>query len=255
MERNPKALPQFYEFIAQNNIPSTSQVNQFQYEEFFRDLIEKNNKDILHIVFSSGLSGSYNQAVEASKTINAEFPNHKVEVIDSLAASSGYGLLVDEAADLWEGGMTFSDLSKWVYDNRNKLHHQFFSTELKYLRRTGRISGPTATVATALRICPIMKINNQGKIIAYDKAFGKKRAVEKSLDTMEKNAVDGKNYSGKVFISHSNTLKDAEKVAAEIKKKFPNVKDVRLFNIGTIIAAQTGPGTIAIFFNGNERTK
>ena len=117
------------------------------------------------------------------------------------------------------------------------------------------MSGAAATIGAILNICPIMRLDDGGRIIAYDKVRGKKKAIARTVDTMEAHAENGKDYSGKCFISHSNCLEDAETLRSAIEERFPNLKGkIRIFDIGTIIVAHCGPGTVAVYFVGDERT-
>ena len=171
-----------------------------------------------------------------------------------MCASSGYGMLVDYAADLRDEGASIDEVAEWVDKARHKVQHQFFSTDLKYYRKSGRMSGAAATVATILNICPILRIDDKGKIIAYDKVRGKRNAINYIMNVIAEHADGGENYSGKVFISHSNTIEDAEDTKKEIERRFKKIDGkVKIFNIGTIIASHTGPGTVAVFFMGDER--
>ena len=251
MDRDPEALPKFYELL-KTEIPSTSQINEFQYVDFFTELLEKG--DVLHIVFGSGMTKSMQGAAAAAEKVREKFPERKLVVIDSLCSSSGYGLLVDAAADLRDEGKSIDEVSKWVDEYRHKVHHHFFSTDLKYFRRSGRMSGAAATVATVLNICPIMKLDADGKIIAYDKVRGKRNAIAHIINTMETHAEGGNDYKGKVFISNANTIDDAMATKKAIEEHFPNINGgVQIYNIGTIIASHTGPGTVAVFFFGDDR--
>ena len=251
MLRDPQALPNFYETI-KTQMPRTSQVNTYKYVEFFDELLKKG--DVLHIAFGSGMSSSVQNAMNAAEQLREKYPERKITVIDSLGSSSGYGLLVDSAADLRDAGKTLEEVAQWVLENRNKVHHQFFSTDLKYFRRGGRVSGAAATIGTVLGICPLMYLNDEGRIIAYDKIRGKQNAMRRTIDMMEKHAEGGREYSGKCFLCHSNCLADAEATKAAIMERFPKVPDVRICDIGTIIGSHTGPVTVAIFFFGDERT-
>ncbi len=253
MERDPNSLPQFYERLKEGQIPTTSQINQFAYEEFFKEILDE-GKDVLHLCFGTGMTQSYAQAVNAVESLKVAYPDRKIVVIDTTCSSSGYGMIVDDAADLYEEGKSLEEIAKYVEDNKYHIHHQFYTTDLKYFKRTGRVSGPAASIGAVLKICPLMHLNHAGKIIAYSKVMGKKNALKATLDWMENHALDGKNYNGKIFISHSNALEDAINTKNEIEKRFPNlVGKVRIFNIGTIIASHTGPGTVAIYFHGDER--
>lgn len=253
MGKDPNSLNRFYDFLKKGHIPTTSQINQFTYEEFFRKELSEGN-DLLHLCFGTGMTQSYNQAVNAAEVVRKEFPERKLIVIDTTCSSSGYGMIVDDAADLWDEGKSLQEVATYVEENKYNIHHQFFTTDLKYFKRTGRVSGPTASIGTVLRICPLMHLNHAGRIIAYSKVMGKRNAMKATLDWMEKHAKDGKNYNRKIFISHSHALEDAEAVKSQIEERFPNLKDkVRIFDIGTIIASHTGPGTVAIYFHGDVR--
>ena len=252
MGRDPEALPRFYRFLEEGKLPQTSQINVAAYMDFFENLLQKG--DLLHIAFTSGQSGSVHNAQAAGKLLQEKYPDRKIVVIDSLCSSSGYGLLVDEAADLRDAGRSLEETAQWVLANRNKVHHQFFSSDMTQFRRTGRVSGAAAMVATVLNICPIMRLNDEGRIIAYDKVRGRANAVKETIRVMRNHVQDGVNYSGKCLICHSDDPVDGERARAEICAEFPKA-DVHLLKIGTIIGAHCGPGTVAVFFYGNERPK
>ena len=252
MGRDPEALPHFYEMLKNGALPSTSQLNTFQYTEFFEELLKKG--DLLHIAFGSGMTGSVKNAMEAAEALREKYPERRLIVVDSLCSSSGYGLLVDMAADMRDRGDSMEAIAAWVEQNRNKVHHQFFSTDLKYFKRSGRVSGAAATVGAILNICPIMRLDDKGRIIAYDKVRGKKNAIRETLRTMEAHVQDGVNYAGKCFVCHSNCPTEAEEAKAAVQARFPHIAgDIRVCDIGTIIASHCGPGTVAVFFMGDER--
>jgi DegV family protein with EDD domain len=252
MGRDPAALPRFYGFLSAGKIPSTTQVNEFRYYDFFEEQLKKG--DLLHIAFGSGMTSSVNNAFKAAESLREKYPDRKLVVIDSLCSSSGYGLLVDGAADLRDRGCTLEETAQWVMEQRQNVHHQFFSTDLKYYRRSGRMSGAAAMVAAILGICPIMRLEDHGKIIAYDKVRGKTAAIARTLDMMEQHAVGGRDYSQKCFICHSNCLPEAERTRDAVAARFPHIQgEIRICDIGTIIASHCGPGTVAVFFFGDKR--
>ena len=252
MGRDPEALPHFYEMLKAGTLPSTSQLNTFQYTEFFEELLKKG--DLLHIAFGSGMTGSVKNALEAAEALREKYPERRLIVVDSLCSSSGYGLLVDMAADMRDRGDSMEAIAAWVEQNRNKVHHQFFSTDLKYFKRSGRVSGAAATVGAILNICPIMRLDDKGRIIAYDKVRGKKNAIRETLRTMEAHVQNGVNYAGKCFVCHSNCPVEAEETKAAVQARFPHISgEIRVCDIGTIIASHCGPGTVAVFFMGDER--
>ena len=253
MGRDPEALPRFYGFLKEGKLPQTSQINVAAYTEFFEKLLDKGG-DVLHIAFTSGQSGSVHNAFLAAEELKDRYPGQRLVVIDSLCSSSGYGLLVDYAADMRDEGKTLDEVAQWVLDNRNKVHHQFFSSDMTQFRRTGRVSGAAAAVATVLNICPIMRLDDKGAIKAYSKVRGKKKAVETTVDTMEQCARNGRDYDGKCFVCHSQCPEDARLVIEAVEERFPKLKGkIRLCDIGTIIGSHAGQGTVAVFFIGDER--
>ena len=252
MGRDPEALPKFYGFLAEGKLPTTAQLNEFQYETFFDNLLQQG--DVLHIAFGSGMTASVQNAMLAAETLWEKYPERRLVVIDSLCSSSGYGLLVDGAADLRDAGKSLDEVADWVLAHRQNVHHQFYSTELKFYRRSGRMSGAAAAIGTVLGICPIMRLDDKGRIIAYDKVRGKKNAVARTVETMKRHAEGGEAYSGKVFICHSNCPADAEATKAAVAAAFPHIDgEIRICNIGTIVASHSGPGTVAVFFFGDAR--
>ena len=253
MLRDPQALPNFYRLLDAGKLPHTSQVNTQRYVEFFDELLQKG--DVLHIAFGSGLSSSANNALAAMKEAAARHPERTIRVVDSLAASSGHGLFVDYIADMRDAGCTLEEAHQWAEANKLNINHQFFSTDLTHLRRNGRVSGPAAMLGTLLGICPIMHLNAEGRIIAYDKVRGKGNAVKETLRVMKERAEGGAQYSGKCFISHSDSIETAEKLREMVLQTFPNLKEVRIYDIGTIIASHTGRGTVALFFKGKDRSE
>ena len=253
MGRDPAALDRFYKFMDDGKFPATSQINVFKYTDYFESLLRLYSGDILHIAMGSGMSPSVSNAVEAAAALKEKYPERTIKVIDSLCSCGGYGILVDLAADLRDEGHSFEDLVDYIEQSKIRVHHQFFSTDLKYFKRSGRVSGATATVATILGICPIMHLNSTGHIIAYDKVRGKKKAIETTVNTMLADVEEGSNYTGKCVICHSNCIEAATETANLVKKTFPQLPEVKLSNIGTIIASHSGPGTVALFFFGKPR--
>lgn len=255
MERDPEALDRFYAMLAQGKLPKTSQINQATYTEFFEEILKSGN-DLLHLAFGSGMSGSVNNAFSAAEELREKYPDQKIAVVDSLCSSSGYGLLVDTAADMRDAGCTLDETARWLEANRNRVHHQFFSTDLTHFRRSGRVSGATATIGTILGICPIMRLNAEGRIISYDKVRGKKKAIAETLRVMMEHIENGTAYDGKCYICNSRCPEEAELLKESIEKNFLNLTGkVKIFQIGTIIASHCGPGTTAVFFMGDERAE
>lgn len=243
----------FYKKMADGSMTKTSQPNAEEYTNYFRPFLES-GKDILHLTLSSGISGAYNSACIARDMLSEEFPDRKIYIIDSLAASSGFGFLMDAIADKRDEGLTIDELKDWTENNLLYDNHWFFSTTLTYFIRGGRISKTAGTVGNMLNICPLMNVNNEGKLIVRDKIRSKRKVIKAIVDKMEQLARDGLEYNGKCFISNSACYEDARAVADLIESRFPKLDGkVQIFNIGTVIGSHTGPGTVALFFWGNKR--
>lgn len=253
MGRDPKALPHFYELLAAGKLPQTSQINVAQYMEFFEELLKKGG-DVLHLGFTSGQSGSINNAFLAADLLKEKYPDQRLLVVDTLCSSSGYGMLVDTVADMRDAGVSLDEAYQWVMDNRNRVHHQFFSTDMTQFRRTGRVSGAAAAIATVLNICPLMRLDSRGAIKAYDKVRGRHKALEATVDAMEQHAQGGREYDQRCWLCHSQCPELAQQMVDALEERFPHVKGkIRIFDIGTIIGSHAGPGTVAVFFYGDER--
>ena len=248
-------LPEFYQKMADGAMTKTSQVNADEFVDYFRPFLQE-GKDILHFTLSSGISGVYNSACIARDMLLEEFPDRKIYMIDSLAASSGYGLLMDELATKRDEGLDFDALKDWATEHLLNLNHWFFSGDLTFFIRGGRISKTAGTIGNMLNICPLMNVNNEGKLIVREKVRSKKKVIKAIVGKMEELARDGLNYDGKCYISQSACYEDARAVADLIESKFPNLNGkVEINNIGTVIGSHTGPGTVALFFWGQERTE
>ena len=246
---------EFYGLIENGALPTTAQVTPEELISLWTPIL-KEGYDILHIEFSSGLSGGYASALLAQEEIKKSFPDNKVVLVDSLAASAGYGLLVDKAVELKNSGLGLEALATWLEENKLRLRHWFFSTNLQHFKRGGRISGPAAAIGTLLKICPVMDVNCEGKLIIRKKVAGKKKAVKELFDIMCSEAEGGTNYSGKCYISHSKVYGDASELAALVNGAFRKLNgEVEIDNIGTVIGSHTGPGTVALFyFSTTKRT-
>lgn len=243
-------IDKFYAEMEKGADTSTSQVNVNEYEEYFGRFLEQ-GKDVLHITLSTGLSGTYNSAEIAAQTLREKYPQRKLIIIDSLAASSGFGLLMDELADRRDSGESIEDTAEWARSHRLLLNHWFFSTDLTYYIKGGRISKVPGMIGTVLNICPLLNVDRDGRLKPRFKVRGKQKAIRRIEELMEENAEDGLDYSGKCYISQSACFEDARKLADLIESRFRRLKGKVLINhIGTTIGSHTGPGTIALFFWG-----
>ena len=246
-------FPVFYKAMADGAETSTSQVNISQYLELFTPILES-GRDILHVCLSSGLSGTYNSATSAALIAREQFPDRKIYIVDSLGASSGYGLIMETLADLRDGGMDIEALHQWIEENKLRMNHWFFSTDLSFYVKGGRISKTAGFIGGVLGICPLLNMDEQGHLIPRAKIRSKKKVIQEMLLRMEQYADTGLDYDGKCFISQSECYDDARALADLIEAKFPKLNGkVEINYVGTTIGSHTGPGTVALFFWGRDR--
>lgn len=247
------SFKEFYDAMRNGAMTKTSQINADEFIEYFEGFL-KEGKDILHVSLSSGISGVLNSAQIAQQELCERYPDRKIYIVDSLAASSGYGLLMDKLADLRDEGKTIDEVYKWVNDNKLNMHHWFFTSDLTYLVRGGRVSKASGAIGGMLNICPLLNVSNEGKLTARQKIRTKKKVIRATVDKMAEVAENGLDYSGKCYISQSDCYEDAREVADLIEERFPKLDGkVEIYDIGTTIGSHTGPGTVALFFWGNTR--
>ena len=223
---------QFYREMAAGKPTKTSQVNVEEFVEYFEPFL-KEGKDILHLTLSSGISGVLNSANLARDLLAEKYPERTIVIVDSLAASSGYGLLMDKLADLRDEGKSLTEVAHFAEKNKLRLHHWFFSSDLTFFIRGGRISKTSGFIGGLLNICPLMNVDYLGRLIPRYKIRTKKKVIKAIVDKMIEHAENGTDYSGKCYISNSACYEDAR--------------------AGTTIGSHTGPGTVALFFWGDER--
>ncbi len=243
----------FYKAMENGAETRTSQINTEEFVQYFTPFLEAGN-DVLHVSLSSGISGVSNSASIAAKELMEKYPERKVLVVDSLGASSGYGLIMDKLADLRDEGKTIDEVYDWIMKNRLRLHHWFLSTDLTFYVKGGRISKAAGWFGTVLNICPLLNMDNLGRLIPRYKIRGKKKVLAEIVNKMEEHAEGGLNYSGKCYISNSACYDDARAVADAVEARFPHLNGkVEINSVGTTIGSHTGPGTVALFFWGDER--
>ena len=242
---------EFYEAMRNGSMPTTAQVNP----ENAKTLLEpylKEGKDILHIAFSSGLSGTYNSSRIAAEELMEEYPDRRIIVVDSLSASLGQGLLVWLAQQKKELGQTLEDVADWVEKNKLKMVHLFTVDDLNHLYRGGRVSRTTAIVGSMLNIKPVLHVDNEGKLTAIGKVRGRKKALQELVKLMDEKIGSFGADCDTIFISHGDCEQDAQYVAAKVKEKY-NIKNIIINQVGATIGAHSGPGTMALFFVGDVR--
>ena len=243
----------FYQRMISGEESRTSQVNMTEYLDFWRPFLEE-GKDIIHLTLSSGISGTVNSARTAAEELRKDYPEREIYVVDSLAASSGFGLLVDKLAELRDQGYSLKELHHYAEENKLRVHHWFFSSDLTFYIRGGRVSRTAGFFGKMLNICPLLNVDYQGRLIPRDKIRTKKRVIREIVARMDEHLQNGPHYAEKCFISHSDCLEDAQAVARLITEHYPQLQNkIQIFPIGSTIGAHTGPGTVALFFWGDLR--
>ncbi|MGM9662502.1 MAG: DegV family protein [Oscillospiraceae bacterium] len=247
------SFPAFYQAMRDGADTHTSMVSTGEYISYFTPFLQA-GKDILHVTLSGGLSGSVNGARSAAEVLREQFPERKVLVVDSLGASSGYGLLMETLADLRDGGMGLEELYDWAEHNKLRLNHWFFSTDLSFYVKGGRISKTAGVFGGLLGICPLLNMDGQGHLVPREKIRSKKKVIQEIVNRMEQYADGGLDYDGKCYISQSDCYEDAREVADLVEARFKKLNGkVEINYVGTTIGSHTGPGTVALFFWGKER--
>ena len=251
--RADNSLPyeQFYKKMREGCMPTTSQVNPEEAKEKFLEYI-KINKNIIHIAFSSGLSGTYNSARIAAQEVMEEQPGCRITVVDSLAASMGEGLFVHKALQQQEAGMGYDELVQWLEDNKQHVCHYFTVDDLFHLYRGGRVSKAAAVLGTMINIKPVLNVDGEGHLIPQSKVRGRRKSLNALVDFMEQKMGSFRDKNDIVFISHGDCYDDAVYVQEQVKKRF-GIENFLIAPIGPTIGTHSGPGTVALFFMGDAR--
>ena len=242
---------EFYDSMRNGALPTTAQVNP----ENARLMMEpylKQGLDILHIAFSSGLSGTYNSTRIAAEELAEEYPDRKIMVIDSLAASLGQGLLIHYAQKKKEAGEDMETVAAWVEEHKNNIVHLFTVDDLNHLYRGGRVSRTTAFVGSMLNIKPVMHVDEEGKLIPVGKIRGQKKSILELARLMDERIGSYKDSCDTIFISHGDCEDEAHFLEAKIKEKY-QINTVIINPVGATIGAHSGPGTLALFFLGDTK--
>ncbi len=239
----------FYEAMRQGAKTRTSQTNASAFIEVFRSIAAK-GEQVLYVSLSSGLSGTYNSALLARQTVVEEYPGASISVVDSLSASLGQGLLVRAALDMRQAGHSREETTQWLEDNKLKMNHWFTVEDLEYLRRGGRISNLKAAVGGILNVKPVLNMDDTGHLSPVSKVRGRKKSIKALADLAAGRILRPQEQI--IGISHGDCLDDAQQLAALIQEKV-TVKEVFISQVGPVIGAHSGPGTLALFFYGSDR--
>lgn len=242
-------IEDFYNKLRSGEISVTSQININDFINAFKPHLE-NEKDILYISFSSGLSGTYSSAVAAKESLKEIYPKRKIVVVDSLCASLGEGMLVYLAAQEKRKGIDIESLSEWINNKKLNICHWFTVDDLNHLYRGGRVSKTSAFLGSMLKIKPILHVDDEGKLVLVEKSRGRKNSINNLIEHMEATGINLSNQT--IFISHGDCSEEARKMSDMIKEKF-KVKNTIINTIGPVIGTHSGPGTLALFFEGSKR--
>ncbi|MFQ6805402.1 MAG: DegV family protein [Lachnospiraceae bacterium] len=251
-QKNAEMDPgEFYRKMRQGSMPTTSQANVEETMETWRPLLDEGN-DILHLAFSSGLSGSCNSARIAANELKESYPDRKITVVDSLCASLGEGLFVDYAVEMKKAGKDMEEIAGWLEEHKLNFCHVFTVDDLNHLYRGGRVSKAAAVLGTMINIKPVLHVDNEGHLIPLGKVRGRKKSLIKLVDMMEERIGSFRDRQTKIFISHGDCLEDAEFVKQLVQERF-GYQDFLINMIGATIGTHSGPGTVALFFLGDHR--
>ena len=242
-------LPLFYDMLRAGELATTSAVNVAEYTQAVEPILQE-GKDVLILVFSSGLSSTYQASVLAAGELREKYPDRKIYTVDTLCASLGQGLLVYLAVQEQRKGRSIEEVRDWAESTKLNLCHQFTVDDLHFLKRGGRISATTAVVGSMLQIKPVLHVDNEGHLINIGKARGRQASLKALVDKMEKTVTEEGRKT--VFISHGDCRKDAVTVADMVRERF-GTQDIRINYVGPVIGAHSGPGTLALFYLGTER--
>jgi len=242
-------IKDFYQRMRNGEVAKTSAINVEQFKMVFDEILAK-GEDILYLGFSSGLSTTFNSARLAAEELKEKYPNNKIEVVDSLCASAGQGLLLYLACKKRDEGNTLEEVKRFLEDNKLNICHWFTVNDLVYLKRGGRISPTTALIGSLLGIKPILHVDNEGHLISKAKVRGRKASI--SAIVQKYGELVKKIKEGPVFICHGDCIEDVKFMQKLLKEKY-DVEVDEIVNTGPVIGAHSGPGTLALFFVGKER--
>lgn len=240
---------EFFDKLREGKMSVTSQVNPDEAKAAMEPII-KEGKDILHLAFSSGLSGTCNSMMIAADELKEEYPDAKIIVIDTLCACLGEGLLLYKTLQLREAGKTIEEAADWVEENKLHICHIVTVDDLNHLHRGGRVSKATAVVGTMVKIKPIIHMDNKGTLQVIGKERGRKKSLNKIVDMAVEQSKGWDNDM--IMITHGDCIEEAEYVASLVREKM-GVERILINNIGTVIGSHTGPGVVAVFCMGNTR--
>lgn len=240
---------EFYNILREGEITSTACVSTFDYIEVFKKYVEK-GESVIYIAFSESLSGCVNSARIARDTVLEEYKDADIIIIDSKSASLGLGLIVHYAYDLLRRGYNKEQIIKWIEENKLKVNQFFTVDDLNHLMRGGRLSKSSAIVGSILQVKPLLSVNKEGKLMNISKVKGRKKSIKSLAEIVREKIIDSENQT--IFISHGDCIEDAETLKSLILEE-NKVKEIIINPVGPVIGSHSGPGTLGVFFIGEER--
>ena len=250
-KENELPWKEFYARMRGGSMPTTSQINSEGAKEVWRPYLEQ-GKAILHLAFSSGLSGSYNSTRLAAEELKEENPEYEITVIDSLCASLGEGFFVHKAVEMKKEGKSLEEIASWLEEHKLNFCHVFTVDDLNHLHRGGRVSKAAAVLGTMINIKPLLHVDNEGHLIPLDKVRGRKRSLNALIEMMNERMGSYRDKNTEIFISHGDCQEDVEYVARLIREHY-GIEKILINPIGATIGTHSGPGTVALFFLGDRR--
>lgn len=240
---------EFYKALREGELTSTAQANVFNFEEAFKNDLEEGN-DIIYIALASELSGTFNSGRIARENLLQEYPDRRIEVVDSKGVTLGQGLLVYYANELKKNGKNIDEIVKWIEENRTKVQYAAVLDDLQHLKRGGRISATAAVIGGLLGVKPTVKVSKEGKVLPGIKVKGRKKAINYLLNEIEEKAIDLDKQI--VFVAHADCEEEANILRDKLADKY-TCKDIIVKNIGPVIGTHVGPDALALMFMGVER--
>lgn len=231
------------------NQPRTSQITVYAYYEFFKDLLEK-DKNVLFLDMDRALSSSYFNSIKAAEQIKEDIPDSNLHIVDTRCVTAGLALLVGNVVKLADEGKSMDEVIAWIEDNKMKITHRFMVDDLEWLRRGGRLSNASAFIGSLLSIKPLIHVDEEGKLVAFAKVRGKKKAIRELIESVEKDM--GNPAETDMIVCHSDVPEEADGVIASLKEKYPTIRSISKMEIGPVIGCHVGPGLIGIVYIGKN---
>lgn len=246
-------LDEFYKRMIEGSSVSTSQITYVKYIEYFENLL-KEERDILHVCLSSGITGEYQQALMAKKELEEKYPERKILVLDSLTGTSGQGILVLSMNKLRKEGKSIEEVYDWAVNNRLKINAMIFTTDLTYLVRGGRLSKAAGSFGNLLNICPIIEFNTNGELVVREKIRTKKKAMKALIEIIKKDRIEDFDNGDEIYVIHTHSYEDALELEKMLRKKLSDFDgEIKIAEIGTTIGSHLGPGSVGLAFWSKTR--